>query len=99
MTVANQRPAIVLGQVEGAFCRQRVTTDHSSTFRHIGATCRLNSGRTDNPREMVTVAERRFPAGIRIALPPEGLGQRHTQITAWLDENCGADGWAIRGPE
>ena len=56
-----------------------------------------------NPREMVTVAERRFPVRIRIAVPRSGLGQRHTQITAWLDENCGAGGWAItasgtRGP-
>ena len=48
-----------------------------------------------NPREMITSAERRFPVRIRIAVPPSGLGQRYTQITAWLDENCGADGWAI----
>jgi hypothetical protein len=27
-------------------------------------------------------------------VPPEGLGQRHTHMTAWLDENCGPDGWA-----
>jgi hypothetical protein len=26
---------------------------------------------------------------------PEGLGQRYARITAWLDENCGLDGWAI----
>ena len=56
-----------------------------------------------NPREMITTAERRFPVRIRIAVPPRGLGQRHTQMTAWLDENCGADGWAMtpsgtRGP-
>jgi hypothetical protein len=48
-----------------------------------------------NPREMITVAERRFPVRIRIAIPRNGLGKRHTQITAWLDENCGADGWAM----
>ena len=48
-----------------------------------------------NPREMITSAERRFPVRIRIAVPPAGLGQRYTQITAWLDENCGADGWAM----
>src|SRR5262249_179176 len=48
-----------------------------------------------NPREMITSAERRFPVRIRIAVPPSGLGQRHTQITAWLDENCGADAWAM----
>jgi hypothetical protein len=48
-----------------------------------------------NSREMVTSAERRFPVRIRVAVPPAGLGQRYTQITAWLDENCGADGWAM----
>jgi hypothetical protein len=33
---------------------------------------------------MITAAERRFPIRIRIAVPPQGLGQRHSQITAWL---------------
>jgi hypothetical protein len=44
---------------------------------------------------MITMAERRFPVRIRIAVPPGGLGQRYTHITAWLDENCGADGWSM----
>jgi hypothetical protein len=48
-----------------------------------------------NPREMITIAERRFPVRIRIAVPPRGVGRRHAQMTAWLDENCGADGWAM----
>jgi hypothetical protein len=48
-----------------------------------------------NPREIITMAERRFPVRVRIAVPPDGLGRRHSQITAWLDENCGADGWAM----
>src|SRR6516162_8320470 len=48
-----------------------------------------------NPREIVTMAERRFPARIKIGVPPSGFGQRYTEITEWLDGNCGADGWAI----
>ncbi len=48
-----------------------------------------------NPRELITGAERRFPIRIRIAVPPEGLGRQHARMTAWLDENCGADGWAM----
>jgi hypothetical protein len=48
-----------------------------------------------NPRELVTGAERRFPVRIHIAVPPEGLGRQHARMTAWLDENCGADGWAM----
>ena len=47
-----------------------------------------------NPREIVTMAERRFPVRIRIGVAPSGLGQRYTEITEWLDGNCGADGWA-----
>src|SRR6188474_1066376 len=23
------------------------------------------------------------------------LGQRYSRMTAWLDQNCGADGWAV----
>jgi hypothetical protein len=48
-----------------------------------------------NPREMIMMAERRFPACIRIGVPPGGFGQRYTEMTAWLDANCGADGWAM----
>jgi hypothetical protein len=48
-----------------------------------------------NPRDMITSAERRFPVRVRIGVPAGGLGQRHTQINAWLDENCGADCWAM----
>ena len=38
-------------------------------------------------------AEHRFPVRIRIGIPPEGLGNRLDQMNAWLDANCGADGW------
>jgi hypothetical protein len=48
-----------------------------------------------NPRALITGAERRSPVRIRIAVPPEGLGRQHARMTAWLDENCGADGWAM----
>jgi hypothetical protein len=48
-----------------------------------------------NPREIIVVAERRFPVRIRVGVPAGGIGQRYGQITAWLDENCGADGWAV----
>ena len=44
---------------------------------------------------MITAAERHFPVRIRVAVPLEGLGQQHARMTAWLDENCGADGWAM----
>jgi hypothetical protein len=48
-----------------------------------------------NPRDMITNAERRFPVRILIGVPPGVFGQRYAQITAWLDENCGAGGWAM----
>jgi hypothetical protein len=44
---------------------------------------------------MITMAERRFPVRIRVGVPAAGFGTRHTQMTAWLDENCGSDGWAM----
>jgi hypothetical protein len=37
--------------------------------------------------------EFRFPVRIRIGIPLEGLGNRLGQMNAWLDANCGADGW------
>jgi hypothetical protein len=48
-----------------------------------------------NAREVITVAEQSFPVRIRIAVPTDGLGRRHAQITACLEENCGSDGWAM----
>jgi len=48
-----------------------------------------------NPREMIIMVERSFPVRIRIGVPQGGLGQRYSHITAWLDENCGSDGWAM----
>jgi hypothetical protein len=53
-------------------------------------------------QQVAREAEHRFPVRIRIAVPPEGLGSRLDQIIAWLDANCGADGWtstpsSIRG--
>jgi hypothetical protein len=44
---------------------------------------------------MIMGAERRFPVRIRVAVPPGGFGQRYSQMTVWLDENCGAEGWAM----
>ena len=44
---------------------------------------------------MIGEAERRFPVRVRVAVPPEGLGTRTDRIRAWLDENCGADAWAM----
>ena len=44
---------------------------------------------------MISEAEKRFPVRIRLALPPGGFGTRLTDIQGWLDENCGANGWAM----
>jgi len=48
-----------------------------------------------NPRDIIVSAERRFPVRIRVGVPPDGFGQRYAQVTAWLDQNCGADGWTM----
>jgi hypothetical protein len=44
---------------------------------------------------VITSAERRFPVRVRIGVPLGGFGERLTDMAAWLDENCGADGWAM----
>ena len=41
------------------------------------------------------MAERRFPVRIKIAVPDGGFGERLNQIQEWLDQNTGADGWAM----
>jgi len=46
-------------------------------------------------RLMIGEAERRFPVRIRIGVPPQGFGGRLDDVKAWLDDNCGAEGWAI----
>jgi hypothetical protein len=46
-------------------------------------------------RLIITDAERRFPVRIRIAVPAAGFGAQLNQMQAWLDENCGASGWAM----
>jgi hypothetical protein len=46
-------------------------------------------------RLMINEAERRFPVRIRLAVPAVGLGERLDHIYAWLDQNAGADGWAM----
>src|SRR5437762_1969318 len=43
---------------------------------------------------MITDAERRFPVRIRMAAD-QGLGARLDQMHRWLDQNAGADGWAM----
>jgi hypothetical protein len=40
----------------------------------------------------------RFPVRTRIAVPSEGLGGHLDQIIAWLDADCGADGWISTHP-
>src|SRR6476660_6445294 len=44
---------------------------------------------------MIFWAEQGCRVRIRPCLPHEGFSQRYAEITAWLDENCGADGWAM----
>ena len=48
-----------------------------------------------NSRLMIGEAERNFPVRIRLAVPPQGFGARRDLMTGWLDDNCGANGWAM----
>ena len=44
---------------------------------------------------MIVEAERRFPCRIKLGIPIGGFGEWLTEMHAWLDQNCGADGWAM----
>jgi hypothetical protein len=44
---------------------------------------------------MIAEAGRHFPVRVRTGIPPDGLGYRLDGIKAWLDENCGANRWAM----
>jgi hypothetical protein len=44
---------------------------------------------------MIVEAERRFRCRIKLGVPVGGFGERLSTMHAWLDENCGADGWAM----
>jgi hypothetical protein len=46
-------------------------------------------------QSMIGEADRRFPVRVRVAVPPHGLGGRLDAIRGWLDDNCGAEGWAM----
>jgi hypothetical protein len=46
-------------------------------------------------RQAARDAERRFPVRIRIAVPDHGLGDRLNRMHDWLDQDAGADGWAM----
>ena len=44
---------------------------------------------------MIVEAERRLPCRIKLGIPNDGFGERLIEMHAWLDQNCGADGWAM----
>jgi hypothetical protein len=46
-------------------------------------------------RQMIAQAERRSPCRIKLAIPTSGFGARLAEMHVWLEENCGADGWAM----
>ena len=46
-------------------------------------------------RLTINEADRRFSLRIRLAIPAGGFGERLNHMHAWLDQNAGADGWAM----
>jgi hypothetical protein len=48
-----------------------------------------------NSKLMIVDADRRFPSRIKLGVPIGGFGAQLTEMHAWQDENCGADGWAM----
>src|SRR5215472_4159293 len=56
---------------------------------------RLGKPMTASSKRMTGEAEKRYPARIKVAVPLGGFGQQLNHMHLWLDENAGADGWAI----
>jgi hypothetical protein len=52
-------------------------------------------GLAASSKVMIGEAERRFPVRLRIVVPPAGLGSRLDAMRNWLDDNCGAESWAM----
>jgi hypothetical protein len=50
---------------------------------------------TASSKLLIVEIERRFPCRIKLGIPIDGLGERLTEMHAWLDQNCGVDGWAM----
>jgi hypothetical protein len=46
-------------------------------------------------RQQQREAEQRYPVRVKIAVPPDGLGPQLVLMQRWLDQTCGADGWAM----
>ncbi len=44
---------------------------------------------------MIGEAGRRFPCRIKLAVPSGGFGGHLTEMQTWLDQNCGAESWAM----
>ena len=61
----------------------------------ICATERRMEAMAASSRLMIAEAERRFPVRLKVGVPAGGLGERLNQMHRWLDENCGADAWAM----
>ena len=53
------------------------------------------NGMAASSKLMIVEAERRFPCRIKLGVPTGGFGERLSEMHAWLDQNCGADGWAM----
>jgi hypothetical protein len=68
-----------------ASARQGVTIARAQRENIMAASSRL----------MIVEAERRFPCRIKLGIPTGGFGVQLTDMHAWLDGNCGADGWAM----
>jgi hypothetical protein len=43
------------------------------------------------------IAEREFPHGVEIEIPPGGLGERLNHLHRWCHEHVGRDGYATTG--
>src|SRR5271166_1124765 len=78
----------------GKVCAVPLDRPASVSIISFGTKHERTAGMTRAAMRTQREAERRYPVRLRIAVPPEGFGRQLDIMHAWLDETCGAKGWA-----
>ena len=73
--------------------RHSARCEPATALAQVASRLATTAGAKDHP----SIIERQYPVRIKLAIPAGGLGPRLDQIHAWLDQSCGASGWAMAG--
>src|SRR5208282_1868733 len=88
------RATIAVARRCGKVCAVPLDRPASVSIILFGTYHEQRAGMTRAAMRTQPEAERRYPVRLRIAVLPEGFGRQLDIMHAWLDETCGAKGWA-----